>query len=165
MGIAPTLVRQEIHYPESDGQPMAETLLHIYVISYLLAALTDYFRLLPDVYVGANNLIYYEEGEPSSSFAPDVYLIRGLDKTPRRVYRLWIEKRIPSVIFEITSRKTWMDDLGSKRVLYAKLGVQEYFIYDVEGQELDPVLQGFRLAGRDYVSIEPDGVRNWAWQF
>ncbi|MBI4675678.1 MAG: Uma2 family endonuclease [Chloroflexi bacterium] len=156
MAISILAPKTQIYYPETDGKPMAETLQHILVITYLLSALRDYFRNALDVYVGANNLIYYEEGEPSSVFAPDCYVIFGLDKTPRRVYKLWQEKRVPSVTFEITSHSTWMEDLGNKRVLYAKLGVQEYFIYDVEHADLEPPLQGFRLEQGEYVRIVPD---------
>jgi Uma2 family endonuclease len=156
MAIASLEPKTDIYYPETDGKPMAETLQHILVITYLLSALRDFFRNAPDVYVGANNLIYYEEGNPNAFFAPDVYVIFGLDKTPRRVYKLWQEKRAPSVIFEITSHSTWMEDLGNKRVLYAKLGVQEYFLYDLEHTDLDPPLQGFYLERGEYVRIAPD---------
>ena len=156
MAIASFETKTEIYYPETDGKPMAETLQHILVITYLLSALRDFFRNAADVYVGANNLIYYKEGDVSASFAPDCYVIFGLDKTPRRVYKLWQEQRAPSVIFEITSQSTWMDDLGNKRVLYARLGVQEYFIYDVEHAELEPSLQGFRLEHGEYARIAPD---------
>ncbi len=102
------------------------------------------------MYVGGNNMIYFAEGFPKLSFAPDVYLIPGLDKTPRRIIKLWEEKNAPSVIFEITSRATWEVDLGDKMDLYAQIGVREYFVYDVEHEELDPPLRGFRLVNNQY---------------
>lgn len=156
MTIVPFPPQTEVHYPESDGKPMAETLNHILVITYLLDVLMTWFRDQKDMYVGANNLIYYEQGFPKASFAPDVYLIPGLDKTPRRVFKLWEEKRAPAVIFEITSRATWEEDLGDKLELYARLGVPEYFVYDVEHEELDPPLRGFRLVGGDYEPMLAD---------
>lgn len=138
MTIVPFPPQTQVYYPESDGKPTAETLNHILVITYLLDVLMTWFRDQKDMYVGANNLIYYEVGFPKASFAPDVYLIPGLDKTPRRVLKLWEEKRAPAVIFEITSRATWEEDLGDKLELYARLGVLEYFVYDVEHEELAP---------------------------
>lgn len=156
MTIVPFPPQAKVDYPESDGKPMAETLQHILVIIYLLNALMYWFRDRMDMYVGANNLIYYEEGFPNISFAPDVYLIPGLDKTPRRVLKLWQEKRAPAVIFEITSRGTWEQDLGDKLDLYERLGVREYFVYDVEHAELDPVLRGFRLVDETYEAIRPN---------
>lgn len=146
----------KIDYPTSDGKPMAETMQHILVITYLLDALMAWFRDRADMYVGANNLIYYVEGFPKKSFASDVYLIPGLDKAPRRVLKLWEIKRAPAVIFEITSRETWKDDLGDQMDLYAQLGVREYFVYDVEHEELEPPLLGFQLLDDEYVAMQPD---------
>jgi len=146
----------QVEYPTSDGKPMAETMKHILVITYLLDALMAWFRDRSDMYVGANNLIYYLEGFPKKFFAPDVYLIPGLDKTPRRVLKLWETKRAPAVIFEITSRETWKDDIGAKMDLYAELGVREYFVYDVEHEELEPPLVGYRLVEDAYVLMPPD---------
>lgn len=135
---------------------MAETMKHVLVITYLLDALMAWFRDRSDMYVGANNLIYYLEGFPKKFFAPDVYLIPGLDKTPRHVLKLWETKRAPAVIFEITSRETWKDDIGAKMDLYAELGVREYFVYDVEHKELEPPLVGYRLVEDAYVLMPPD---------
>lgn len=150
MTIVPFPPQTQIHYPESDGKPMAETMNHILVITYLLDVLMAWFKDRADMYVGGNNMIYFAEGFPKLSFAPDVYLIPGLDKTPRRIIKLWEEKNAPSVIFEITSRATWEVDLGDKMDLYAQIGVREYFVYDVEHEELDPPLRGFRLVNNHY---------------
>lgn len=150
MTIVPFPPQTQIHYPESDGKPMAETMNHILVITYLLDVLMAWFKDRADMYVGGNNMIYFAEGFPKLSFAPDVYLIPGLDKTPRRIIKLWEEKNAPSVIFEITSRATWEVDLGDKMDLYAQIGVREYFVYDVEHEELDPPLRGFRLVNNQY---------------
>jgi hypothetical protein len=53
-------------------------------------------------------------------------------------------------VFEITSRSTRLEDLGTKRALYAMLGVQEYFLYDPLGEYLRPPLQGYRLQEGEY---------------
>lgn len=150
MTIVPFPPQTQIHYPESDGKPMAERMNHILVITYLLDVLMAWFKDRADMYVGGNNMIYFAEGFPKLSFVPDVYLIPGLDKTPRRIIKLWEEKNAPSVIFEITSRATWEVDLGDKMDLYAQIGVREYFVYDVEHEELDPPLRGFRLVNNQY---------------
>jgi hypothetical protein len=60
------------------------------------------------------------------------------------------------VVFEITARGTRLEDLGTKRALYAELGVQEYFLYDPLGEYLRPPLQGFRLADGEYERIESE---------
>lgn len=54
--------------------------------------------------------------------APDVFVIFGVPNKTRHVYKLWEEEKAPDVIFELTSRKTYQDDLSRKRLLYEELG-------------------------------------------
>jgi hypothetical protein len=61
------------------------------------------------------------------------------------------------VVFEITSRGSRLEDLGTKRVVYAMLGVQEYFLYDPLGEYLRPPLQGYRLQEGEYQRIPLEG--------
>jgi len=134
-----------IIYPESDGKPMGETDLHITLLTYLREALLDHFRDDPQVYVAGNLFIYYEEGNPAAVVAPDVFVVRGAPQGNRRIYKLWEEGKGPDVVFELTSRSTRLDDLGTKRVLYAMLGVTEYYIFDPFGDYLEPRLWAYRL--------------------
>ncbi|MGH2541761.1 MAG: Uma2 family endonuclease [Ardenticatenaceae bacterium] len=150
--LAPTT---QIEYPESDGKPMAETEAHRQEMTDLIEALAEFFRALPTVYVGGNMLLYYEEGNPRASVAPDVFVVKGVPKHQRRTYQLWREGQPPTVIWEITSRSTRLEDLGNKRVLYAILGVQEYYLFDPLEEYLTPSLQGFELINGEYEHIEP----------
>ncbi len=113
---------------------MAETDVHIDALLYLREALKDYFRDAPQVYVAGNMLLYYEEGNPAACVAPDVFVGQGVAKRERRTYKLWEEGQPPAVVFEITSRGSRLEDLGTKRVVYAMLGVREYFLYDPLGE-------------------------------
>jgi Uma2 family endonuclease len=137
--------KTELIYPESDGSPMGETDLHISLLTYLREALLDYFRDDPQVYVAANLFLYYEEGNPSAVVAPDVFVVRGVPNGNRRIYKLWEEGQGPQVVFELTSRSTRLDDLGTKRALYAMLGVSEYYIFDPYGDYLEPRLWVYHL--------------------
>ncbi len=112
---------------------MAETDVYIDVLIYLREALKDHCREAPQVYVAGNMLLYHEEGNPAACVAPDVFVVQGVAKRERCTYRLWEEGQPPAVVFEITSRGTRLEDLGTKRALYAMLGVQEYFLYDPLG--------------------------------
>ena len=148
-----------IIYPESDGKPMGETDVHIEAIIYLREALKDHFRQVPQVYVASNLLLYYEENQPASCIAPDVFVGHGVHPHQRRTYKLWEEGQAPSVVFEVTSRSSRLEDIGTKRALYAMLGVQEYFVYDPLGEYLRPALQGYRLEDGEYQrmpSASPD---------
>jgi len=152
-----TTTAQQIHYPESDGKPLGETDVHIDALIYLREALRDYFRDDPLTYVAGNMLLYYEEGNPTACVAPDVFVVQGVVKGERRTYRLWEEGQPPAVVFEITSRGSRLEDLGTKRVVYAMLGVRGYFLYDPLGEYLRPPLQGYRLQEGEYQRIPPVG--------
>jgi Uma2 family endonuclease len=151
----PVTSRQEVYYPERDGKPLGETDWHISAILYLLGALRYVFRRTTDVYVAADMLFYYEEGNPSVFKVPDVYVVRGVSKAPRRIYKLWEEKVTPCTIFEVTSRGTRWEDAAEKKGLYEFLGVREYFMFDPLAEYLKPRLQGFRLIEGRYAPIAP----------
>lgn len=151
----PQLQLQTVEYPESDGQPMGETGFHITLITHLLSMLREFFRDRPDVYVGANMFVYYEEGNPTKNVAPDVFVVFGTSKAERRTWQIWEEGVGPHVVFELTSKGTWSEDLGTKKGLYEWLGVREYFVFDPLGEYLSPVLRGFRLTDGGYREIEP----------
>ena len=152
-----TTAQKPLHYPESDGKPMGETDVHIDALIYLREALKDYFRDEPQVYVAGNMFLYYEEGNPAACLAPDVFVVQGVIKQERRTYKLWEEGQPPAVVFEITSRGTRLEDLGTKRVVYAMLGVREYFLYDPLGEYLQPPLQGYQLQQGEYQRMPPAG--------
>lgn len=133
-----------IEYPESDGQPMGETDLHKYWIVRLHDLLQTHYGG-QRVYIGSDLLVYYEEGKPKKFVVPDVFVVFDIQPGLRRTFRIWDECRVPSVVFEVSSRSTAHKDLEVKPKLYARLGVQEYFLFDPEADYLNPPLQGFRL--------------------
>lgn len=148
-------LRDEVEYPESDGQPMAETDLHRNDMTYLVDALGHHFRDRPDVYVSGNLFLYYEEGNPSACVAPDLFVVVGVKSHQRKTYRLWEEGVAPCLVVEVTSESTRLEDERKKKPLYAKLGVREYFRFDPEGEYLEPRLQGYRLGGGRYRRMRP----------
>jgi len=150
-----SVILDKIIYPESDGKPMGETDTHVTEILDLLAMLRHHFRD-SDTYVGANMLCYYEQGDPAACYCPDVFVVFETFKTSRRIWKIWEEGKPQDVIFEVTSKKSRWEDQGTKKALYAGLGVGEYFLFDPLQEYLKPPLQGFRLHGESYAPIEPD---------
>ncbi len=152
-------IRPPIHYPESDGKPVGETDFHITVIFYLRQGLRQFFLRTERVYVAGNMLFYYEEGNPSAVTAPDTFIVKGVAKHDRRIYKLWEEKVAPSVTVEVTSRSSRIEDLGTKKGLYEMLGVREYYVFDPLDEYLEPRFQGFELAGGFYrpMPLREDG--------
>jgi Uma2 family endonuclease len=142
---------------------MAESDFQRVPLTYAIDALKLYFEDQSDVYVSGDLFIYFEEGNPQAVVAPDVFVVFGVANKPRRTYKVWEEKRrVPDFVLEITSRTTYFHDQGTKRGLYALLGVREYFQYDPTQDYLDPPLQGFRLESGSYgelpVSVLDDGT-------
>lgn len=139
---------------------MGETDFHINVILYLRQALRYIFRQTEGMYVAANMLFYYEKGDPKAVRSPDVFVVRGIAKHDRRTYKLWEERVAPCAAFEITSKSTWLEDMGTKRALYESLGIEEYFLFDPLDEYLSPRLQGFRLVEGFYrpMKVAPDGT-------
>ena len=93
------------------------------------------------MYVSGNLLLYYEEGNPGASVAPDVFVVVGANRGDRSSYRLWQEPKGPDFVLEITSRRTHREDQGRKR---------EYWQYDPTSDYLQPALQGLMLDAGEY---------------
>jgi Uma2 family endonuclease len=151
----PVSTPDELEYPSSDGQPMAETELHGDAMVAAHQALKRYFADRDDVQIGIDNLVYYEKGNSAARFAPDVYVAVGAPKRKRRVYKLWEEPVPPSFVLEVSSRSTWLADHGTKKALCERLGITDYFLFDPESEYLDPVLQGFSLSNGQYERLLP----------
>ena len=117
--------------------------------------LRHYYRS-QNVYVSGNLLVYYEQGNPKKFVVPDTFVAKGIDARKRRIYKIWVERKVPDVVIETTSRKTRRQDTEQKPALYARLGIKECFLFDPEQEYLDPPLQGHRLTDTTYRGIEPD---------
>lgn len=140
-----TFSRQtNIVYPSSDGQPVAETYVHVYALLVTLEVLRQYLRGRRATVLG-NQFLYYAESFPKLRVAPDVMVIFDVEPGGRDNYKIWEEKQVPAVIFEITSKGTKTEDLTEKKVLYERLGVQEYWLFDPKGEWIKSQLRGYRL--------------------
>jgi Uma2 family endonuclease len=150
---------QEVEYPTSDGQPMAESPFHAQVMVDLFVGLQSRYGAMADAWEGINFFLFYEQGNPKARVAPDVMLAKGVARWDRQNYLLWNE-RPPSLIVEVTSRKTRRKDTGPKKDLYERIGVEEYILFDPLGDYLRPQLQGYRLLRGRYqpIPLSEDGT-------
>jgi Uma2 family endonuclease len=140
---------------------MAETDVHRKQMIGVLDCLEERYRSDPDVYVTGNIFLYFinEEGE-REPISPDVFVVRGVEKRDRRTYNLEVEQKGPDVVIELTSRSTKVEDLGNKKVIYANLGVREYFLFDPLGETLPTPLRGYRLEGGEYLPMAGARLRS-----
>jgi Uma2 family endonuclease len=144
-------------YPDDDGFSMVESDFHYLAIKHLHGALSDWYRQRDDVYVAANMALYYEEGCPAKNRGPDILVGKGVrGKHARRSFRIWEEGVVPAVIVEVTSRSTQREDDLIKPRVYADIGVKEYFMFDPEGEYLEPRLRGYQLVDGEYELMAAD---------
>lgn len=144
----------EVDYPDSDGEPLAETPWHLAAITYLLQALKGRYADRDDVYVAADSFLYYVEGDNKSSKAPDVMVAFGVrGNADRGSFKTWVEGVAPTVIVEVTSPSTYSKDLGDKLLTYADLGVAEYYLYDPLSQTRATPFLAKRLADGRYRDV------------
>ena len=152
-----------VEYPSSDGQPMAETPVHRDVMIDAIQILKKRYANRSDVYVSGDMLMYYEEGNPRKSVAPDVFVVLGASRDEDRdTYLLWREPKAPDFVLEVTSKSTRRNDLVTKRALYESLGVAEYFMFDPRAEYLNPPLQGFELHRGRYAALQAAALPNGA---
>ena len=145
-------LKPEIFYPSSDGEPVAETYTHLYALLTTLEVLRQYFQG-QQATVLANQFLYYAQGFPKLRIAPDVMVIFDVEPGGRDNYKIWEEGKVPSVVFEITSKGTQNQDIEYKKTLYEQLEVQEYWLFDPKGEWIQEKLRGYRLRGESYELI------------
>ena len=142
----------EIFYPCSDGEPVAESFVHLYALFATLEVLRQYL-LGQQATVLGNQFLYYAQGFPKLRVAPDVMVIFNVAPGGRDNYKIWEEGVVPTVIFEMTSKSTKNKDLDEKKTLYEGLGVQEYWLFDPRGEWIEGQLRGYRLRDEEYQPI------------
>lgn len=150
-------------YPESDGNPIAESDFTRDYLFYSVEALSVYFRDRSDVYVAGNLFIYYEQGFPNAVISPDVFVIFGAEKKKRRIYKAWEEgNNLPSFVLEITSIATRDEDSQDKLQKYQRLGMLEYFQYDpTEGRLFAAATQRITLSSESIRANSSHNLSQW----
>ncbi|MEH2160124.1 MAG: Uma2 family endonuclease [Nostoc sp.] len=150
--LLPSSQSTEVFYPSSDGEPLAESYVHLCALLATLEVLRQYL-LGKQATVLSNQFLYYAQGFPRLRVAPDVMVIFNVAPGGRDNYKIWEEGQVPVVIFEMTSEGTKNQDTGFKKTLYEQLGVLEYWLFDPKGEWIKEQLQGYRLRGEVYEPI------------
>ncbi|UXE60446.1 MAG: Uma2 family endonuclease [Woronichinia naegeliana WA131] len=132
-----------IHYPESDGKPMADNTKQFHWITVIKQNLDCLFAQDPQIFIAGDLFWYPVEGRPNIVTAPDVLVVFGRLKGDRGSYKQWEENNIaPQVVFEILSPSNSKTEMEKKLIFYDRYGVDEYYIYDPDRQQLEGWLRG-----------------------
>ncbi len=140
-----------IIYPESDGQPMADNTEQFTWIVKIKENLEILFANQADVFVAGDLFWYPVQGNPNIKQAPDTLVVFGRPKGKRGSYLQWEEDNIPpQVVFEILSPGNTLKEMTKKLQFYERYGVEEYYIYDPEKNDLNGLLR----SGNSFEVIE-----------
>jgi len=81
-------------------------------------------------HAGADQFIYWEEGNPARRLAPDIYVLPNVDpNVALRSWRTWETGIVPSFVVEVAS-DDFEKDYDDNPALYAELGVRELVVFD-----------------------------------
>lgn len=155
---------------------MGESVPQSDLIDYLRDVLTWLYHR-EDWFVASNlNVYLLAEAYKEYPITPDVALFKNIvvpeaDRASLRSWKMYEPNRpTPTVVFEISSKDTWRDDLTTKPAAYQRMGVSEYFAYDPNQPPYWKVNRkwvGIRLRGWQYkdgqmteLEAEPNG---WIW--
>ncbi len=169
-----SIAKPTIYYPDTDHQPIPDGEYQAPIYRKVVTTLETHFNKTPGAHVNGNVFIYYEEGNPRKTIAPDCYVVFNLtDKAVQSLspqgyntYLIWEVGKPPEFVLEIGSPSTKRSDLTTKRAIYASIGVSEYWRYDQTGGSFygEPLV-GERLVNGEYQRLpliqDEDGV--WAY--
>ncbi len=126
-----------IIYPDSDGKPMSDNTKQFQLIVKIQGGIDALFKDHENVFVAGDLLWYPVEGDNKTRQAPDTMVVFGRPKGYRGSYQQWLEDNIaPQVVFEILSPGNRMGPMFKLFNFYQNYGVEEYYVYDPEDNEL-----------------------------
>ena len=126
---------KQINYPETDGEPMAETDVHR---DLLLETVEMLKMAFPDAYVSGNICLYYEEDNSKKMISPDALVCLAQKPMQKRVYKAWEANAQLDLVMEFSSPTTKQVDYRKKKAIYENvLRVPYYLIFDPMKRHLD----------------------------
>jgi Uma2 family endonuclease len=147
-----------VKYPDSDGNPMADNTKQFRWIVTIEQNLERIFANDPNVFVVGDLLWYPVEGFSTIRQAPDVLVVFGRPKGDRGSYQQWKEADIPpQIVFEILSPGNTQTEMNRKLLFYERYGVEEYYLYDPDKNDLSGWLRSTNGQRLDII----DPIEQW----
>ena len=129
--------------------------------------LRDHFSVRPNTVVDTGGFVFYDPDDLiRGRVRPDVYVVFGVDTESileRDGYVIHEAGKPPDFALEVASISTRRRDTGAKRILYARIGIGEYWRFDpTGGRHYGYPLAGDILADGAYqpldLTLEDDGM-------
>jgi Uma2 family endonuclease len=147
-----------VKYPDSDGNPMADDTKQFRWIVTIEQNLECIFANDPNVFVAGDLLWYPVEGCNTIRQAPDILVVFGRPKGDRGSYQQWKEAdTAPHVVFEILSPGNTQTEMNRKLLFYERYGVEEYYLYDPDKNDLSDWLRSTNGQRLDII----DPIEQW----
>ena len=131
-----------------------------FIITEVAPLIASYFRGDHNTLVSTGGFIFYDHTDGNRRVAPDLYVsfdvdLQGIMDDSMPNYLIWRHGKPPDFVMEVASPSTASNDLVHKRLLYARLGIREYWRLDPTGGELyGQPLAGERLVDGEYRPFE-----------
>ena len=147
-------------YPDSDDEPMAESVLQAEVIRTLIMGFQRLYLGRPDVVVVGDAFWYPVKGQPKVVLAPDTMVVVDLPSPPdirtMGSYRQFEFGGRVALAVEVLSPSNTAAEMRRKRQFYEQHGAAEYWQYDPESASLEVwVRQGDALVS---TAVPPHGL-------
>ena len=147
----------DIFYEEP--QPPEDALVQERTVHRITHLLWERYEDWAGVFVSGMVYICYDIMDGNRRVQPDCFIAFEVDEEAIRRnlpnYWVWEVGKAPEFVIEVASPSTAANDLGSKRNLYARLGIAEYWRFDPTGGDLyGQTLAGERLVDGEYQEYE-----------
>ena len=143
-----------------EPEKLEDGMLQAFIITEVAPLIASYFRGDRNTLVSTGGFIFYDRTDGNRRVVPDLYVsfdvdVQGLMDGYMPNYLIWQHGKPPDFVMEVASPSTADNDLGYKGLLYARLGIQEYWRLDPTGGELyGRPLVGERLVDGEYRPYE-----------
>ena len=143
----------DIFYEEKE--PVEDGMRQYLTISRIAHLLLERYEDRPDVFISGGVFISYDINNGNRRVGPDLLLAFDVNGAGIREnlpnYWIWEVGKGPDFVLEVASPSTAEHDLGWKRELYQRLGIQEYWRFDPTGGRLyGRAMMGERLVDGEY---------------
>ena len=167
--LADAITAVEVEYPDwsfiPDPERVEDDMQQEPTLFRILPMLKAHFHDRADALVAGAGFLCYDRSNLNARLAPDCMVAFGVDPDAirrRNGYLIWEVGKPPDLVMEVASESTAPNDIGRKRVLYAAMGIGEYWRLDATGGELygEPLVGEYLLGGeyrRYELSADADG--------
>ena len=158
-----------LSFNPDEPEPLPDAMYQFPILQEIFHVLDAHIASInrsEEVFRSSNTFICYDPSNLNVRVGPDYYAAFGVDAAAierRKLYLPWEVGKPPDFVLEVASESTARHDITTKRDIYARIGVAEYWRFDRTGGDFyQQPLAGDRLEDGVYhpmeLTTEPDGV-------